>query len=118
MGNNTRYLLEALLPIVVVSVLAVVVLFAARRLGMGKGRGPLRLVGQLPLDARRGVYLVQVADKVLVVGVSEAGMTKLAELESTELPTAQEPQVAPRFADVLNKLMAGKSAAGDDEVGR
>ena len=99
-----RYLVETIVLLVVMCGLAVVVLFVARRAGFGAARGPIRLVGQLPLDPRRSVYLVQVASKVLVVGVAEGGMTKLGELEAGELPTAP---AAPghAFRDVFARVL-------------
>lgn len=82
MTSYGTYLLETLLSLGLVSLVAVAVLVGARRLGLGKPRGPVALVGQLALDARRAVYLVKAGPRVLVVGVSEGGMTKLAELDA------------------------------------
>ncbi len=70
----------------------------------------MRLVGRLPLDARRSLCLVRIADRVLVVGVSEAGLTRLSELDASELGNLDEPQAAPSFATVLGKLGVRKTA--------
>ncbi len=60
------------------------------------GGGALELVGRLPLEPRRVVYLVKVADVVLVLGASERGLEKLAELDAAKLPprfhAAREPE--------------------------
>jgi flagellar protein FliO/FliZ len=80
-----------------------VVLWGARRLGLGRPSGPIELMGHLPLDARRAVYLIKVGGQVLVVGVGDGGMTKLAELPAAELPIAAPPRGA-TFGDVLARV--------------
>ena len=107
-----RYLVETIVLLVVMCALAIVVLFVARRAGLGAARGPIRLVGQLPLDPRRSVYLVQVASKVLVVGVAEGGMTKLGELDDSELPAAPLPS-SHSFRDVLARVVGRQKVPVD-----
>lgn len=98
------YLVETFVTLLAVCGLAFVVLFGARRLGIGRPRGPIQLVGQLPLDARRAVYLVQVGERVLVVGASEGGLTKLGEVGANELPGPETVSPAP-FGNVLAKVL-------------
>ena len=107
MGPYAGYLLETFVTLLAVCGLAFVVLYGARRLGIGRPRGPIQLVGQLPLDARRAIYLVQVGDQVLVVGASEAGITKLGEVAAKALP-APDPAAAAPFADVLARVLRTK----------
>lgn len=104
---TASYLIETFVTLVVVCGLAFVVLVGARRLGVGRPRGPISLVGQLPLDARRSIYLVKVHEQVIVVGVGEGGFTKLAELPAEGFPASPEP--AP-FSDVLARVL-GKRAS-------
>jgi flagellar biogenesis protein FliO len=66
--------------------------------------GDLALVGRLPIDARRSVVLVRVAGQVYVVGVSEAGLTKLGEIAASDLPPHEEGPV-PSFADAVRGAM-------------
>ena len=65
-----------------VVLLAFVVLQGARRFGVGRGGGPLELVGRLPIDARRAVYLVRLGETVYVsvpgVGRVSAGTHAMA----------------------------------------
>src|SRR5438093_13707437 len=103
MSPTASYLVETFVTLVVVCLLAFVVLYGARRLGIGRPRGPIALVGQLPLDARRAIYLVKVGANVIVVGASEGGFTKLAEMAASDLPES-EPTPAP-FADVLARVL-------------
>ena len=103
MSPLAAYVVETFVTLVAVVALAVLVLYGARRLGIGRPLGPMQLVGRLPLDARRTVVLVRVADQVLVLGVSEAGIQKLGDLSPDALrsfPTAPEP----RFSEVLARL--------------
>ena len=111
MGAYAGYLVETFVTLLAVCGLAFVVLYGARRLGVGRPRGPIQLVGQLPLDARRAIYLVQVGGQVLVVGASEAGITKLGEVPASELPEAEPASKAP-FADVLARVLGKKPTKG------
>ena len=69
--------------------LAVVLLYGARRAGIGRATGPAELLGRLPLDGRRAVYLVRVGSTVYVLGASEAGLTKLGEVNDADLLTTK-----------------------------
>ncbi|HEY8072499.1 MAG TPA: flagellar biosynthetic protein FliO, partial [Labilithrix sp.] len=89
MSPTASYLTETFVTLVVVCALAFVVLYGARRLGVGRPRGPISLVGQLPLDARRAIYLVRVGEQVIVVGVGEGGFTKLGEMPAADLPKGE-----------------------------
>jgi flagellar biogenesis protein FliO len=104
MGSYAGYLVETFVTLLAVCGLAFVVLFGARRLGIGRPRGPIQLVGQLPLDARRAIYLVQVGGQVLVVGASEAGITRLGEIPLGDLPAPEAPSNAP-FGGVLARVL-------------
>lgn len=117
MSPTAAYLVETFVTLLVVCALAFVVLYGARRLGLGRPRGPIALVGQLPLDARRAIYLVRVGGEggqVIVVGAAEGGFTKLGELPASSLPAATEAP-AP-FADVLARVLARRDAAGARDV--
>jgi len=104
MGSYAGYIVETFVTLLAVCGLAFVVLYGARRLGVGRPRGPIQLVGQLPLDARRAIYLVQVGGQVIVVGASEAGFTRLGEVAASDLPAQAELPAAP-FADVLARVL-------------
>jgi flagellar protein FliO/FliZ len=107
MGSYAGYLVETFVTLLAVCGLAFVVLYGARRLGVGRPRGPIQLVGQLPLDARRAIYLVQVGDQVMVVGASEAGITKLGEVSAKDMP-ALDPAPQPPFSEVLARVLGKK----------
>jgi flagellar biogenesis protein FliO len=109
-----RYVVETLVMLVGVVALAVLLLSLGRRFGVGRPSGPLELVGRLPLDGRRAVYLVRVGETVYVVGASESGLSKLGELpkDGVELPKGQATDAA--FRGVLARVL-GRAAppAGD-----
>jgi flagellar biogenesis protein FliO len=90
-------LLQALVLLLVVSILA----YIAIRFGLSRwfkeGRdveGHLDLVASLPLGGRRTVYLVRALDRILVVGASEAGLTRLADLGPGSLEALAGPEGA------------------------
>jgi flagellar biogenesis protein FliO len=103
-----RYAVETVVTLLLISGLAILVLYAARRSGVGKALGPITLAGRLVLDPRRAIYLVRIGETYFVVGASEAGLTKLGELGSDaigDLPLPEEP--APRaFKNLLERLGA------------
>jgi flagellar protein FliO/FliZ len=107
MSPVTTYIVETLVTLVGVVVLAVLLLYGGRRLGVGRPSGPLELIARLPLDARRAVYLVRVGKLVYVVGASEGGLTRLGELDAEAVPVAHGGAPTSRFAEILTK-MAGR----------
>jgi flagellar biogenesis protein FliO len=86
------YVVQTTVTLVGVAALAFVLLYGARRAGLGRPTGPVDLIGRLPLEGRRSVYLVRVESTIFVVGSSETGLVKLGELPA-ERPTSPE---APR----------------------
>jgi flagellar biogenesis protein FliO len=111
----TSYVVETLITVTAVSALAVLVLFGARRIGFGRPLGPMVLVGRLPLEGRRTVYLVQIAETVYVLAGSEAGLAKIGELPRADLTTL-EPASSTSFRDVLSR-MRGRPAERPPSAG-
>jgi flagellar biogenesis protein FliO len=110
--SYTGYLIETLVTLLGVCALALVVLWGARRLGIGRPNGPIELFGHLPLDGRRAIYLIKVGERVFIVGVGEGGFAKLGELPADELPAGTQRK-APSFAEVLARSLARRPAAGE-----
>ena len=108
MSPLAHYVLETLVTLLAIVALSVLVLVFARRAGMGQRGGPLELVGRLPLDGRRAVYLVRVGTTIYVVGASEAGIAKIGEVTdgSLELPSpSSNPET---FREVLRRAFLKK----------
>jgi len=105
------YVIETFVTLLAVCALAVLVLWGARRAGIGRASGPIELLGHLPLEARRAIYLVKVGDQVFVVGVGEGGFTKLGEIPAGALP-AVGPQGGAPFGDVLARILRRREGDG------
>jgi flagellar protein FliO/FliZ len=97
------YLVQTVVTLLAVALVAGLILYGARRIGIGRPSGPLELVGHLPLDGRRAIYLVRVAERVFIVGASESGLRKLGELPAEALPAGAP--VAPGFPGALARAM-------------
>ena len=109
MGTYGGYIAETLVTLVAVCGVAWLVLFGARRAGLGRAAGPIELVGQLPLDARRCVYLVRIGGQVIVIGAGDGGMTKLGEIAASELP-APLATTGTSFSSVLGRVLGRREA--------
>jgi flagellar biosynthetic protein FliO len=122
MSPYASYLLETFATLIAVCAVAAVLLYGARRLGVGRPTGSVELVGRLPLDPRRSIVLVKVGETVFVIGVGEGGMTKLGELAAADVPheALEEPKsFATALSRVLGRDVAAKPvapAAKKDEV--
>jgi flagellar biogenesis protein FliO len=112
MSPAAGYIVETFVTLLGVIVLAVLVLYGGRRLGFGRASGPVELVGRLPLDARRAVYLVKVGKLVYVVGASEGGLTRLGELDADAVPPSTGPGSGARFGDVLSRALRKSQGSG------
>ena len=108
-----RALIETVVTLLAVIALAVLVLYGARRLGVGKSAGPISLVGRLPLEGRRVIYLVRVGEKVFVIGGSETGLAKLGEISDPDRAFVGEP-VGGSFKEVLARVVE-RPAKSEDE---
>ena len=84
-------LLQTLLALAAVCILAWVVLRWGARRGFGFGQGRVRVLERVPLDARRSLYLIEIGERVLLIGAGEgAAPAVLAELGKDELPPLPE----------------------------
>lgn len=122
MSPVASYLIETSVTLLGVIVVAGVLLYGAKRRGFGRASGPLDLIGRLPLDGQRAVYLVRIGGTVYVIGGSEAGLAKIGELPESEVGPLPEPARG-ALADVIRRALgrAGEStetAAKDVENAR
>lgn len=102
MSPLAAYLVGTLITLFAIVTLAFLVIYAARRLGVGQPAGPLELVGRLPIDARRAIYLVRVGELVYVVGASDGGLTKLGELGAEGLSIKGGAERGRSFAELFS----------------
>ncbi len=90
--GSLYYLLRALVSLGVVVALIYAIYFGLRRLsytGLPRGRTGLRVLESLHLGGGRWVYVVEVADRILVVGSGADGLRTLAELSLGEYEKTQ-----------------------------
>lgn len=107
------YVLQTVVTLIAVVVLAVIILYGARRLGVGRPTGPVRLLGHLPLDHRRAVYLIGVGETVIIVGASDGGMRKLGELPRAAVPV-EGVEATGSFAAALARALGRSEAEGEE----
>jgi hypothetical protein len=100
------YLIETSVTLLGVVLVAAVLVYGARRRGLGRASGPLDLIGRLPLDGQRAVYLVRIGATVYVIGGSEAGLAKIGELSESDLGPLPEPARG-ALADVIRRALGG-----------
>ncbi|WP_235026978.1 flagellar biosynthetic protein FliO [Cognatazoarcus halotolerans] len=79
---------QMLFGLVVVLAVLVGVLWLLKRLGMSRGgaAGGLKVLGAAAVGARERVVMVQVADRVLVLGVAPGRVNALSEFDVSDLP--------------------------------
>jgi flagellar biogenesis protein FliO len=106
------YVVQTLPGLVLLGLLGAAALLIARRAGLGHREGPLSLVGRLPLGGHRWIYLVRIGEVVHVLGASEAGITKLGEVDRAALPHA--PSLERREARSLLDRLARRAGRASD----
>lgn len=116
----TLAVIELLVTLSLLLVFAVALRVTSHRAAFGRARGPLELLGRLPLDPRRTVYLVRVGESVFVVGGSEGGLTKLGEVPRLEVNIARDGvpsniSFSATLAGLMQRISLRKSRPLDPE---
>jgi flagellar protein FliO/FliZ len=103
-------LLEMLFSLGLVLGILLVVLWLVRRYlpttAGGMGGGAMRLLGKLSLGPRKYLALVEVADEVLLLGVSNDGINLLSKVENQEALSGLRAPVEPPFKSLFKKARA------------
>lgn len=108
------YLIESGMVLMVLVAFGATLVYAARRAGIGRAVGSIEMLARLPLEARRSVYVVRVLDQVLILGASEAGLTKLGELPPSRAAELRGTPPAEGFAAVLARALGRPSLDNAD----
>lgn len=107
-------LLQTIVSLIAVCLLAWLLLRWGARKGFGAGArgGRVRVIERVALDARRSLYLVEVGNKVLLVGTGDgAAPSLLTEVDPEAIPSAPaEPR--PSFASVFRRTRAVSEPPG------
>jgi flagellar protein FliO/FliZ len=95
---------------VVVGLLLATLWLLKRVAGPRRAAGGLKVLGATPVGPRERVVLVEVAGKVLVLGVAPGRVNTLHSLDAAELPTAAGPGTPPdsAFQARLRQLLEGR----------
>jgi flagellar biogenesis protein FliO len=113
-------LVTSLVVLGVVCVVAyVVVRVVGRVLATGRTRGAalLDVVARIPLEPRRALYVVEVANKTLLVGTSEMGLAVLSELDG-EVVRARAAARPATFAELVRAAWRRRRNRSDPEADR
>ena len=70
-----------------------------RLLMLNAGRRMVRVVDHMPLDARRSLYVIEVAGRWFLIGVSDAGVHLVSELEADAPAAAARAAIEPPGAN-------------------
>jgi len=107
-------ILDGLLILGAICILAYILL----RYGLGRLRGrqaaggSIYIVDRVDLDARRSLFAVRVGERqAFLIGSSEAGLSRLAELDPGDLPDPGEPAPS-AFARLLRRKTDEAEPAG------
>ncbi|MCX7809204.1 MAG: flagellar biosynthetic protein FliO [Deltaproteobacteria bacterium] len=100
----TELLVQSLVSLAVASLLFWITIRWVGRVRFPHEKGLLRVLEQKHLDAKRALYLVQVVDKVLLLGTGENGApVMLSELDAKQVKIVEPPpsSLPIRFKDWL-----------------
>lgn len=127
MGNGLSFLwmlLQTIFALVVVCGLAYLIFrVILPRLavgGFGNANNMVRIVDRIQLDARKSLYVIEVAGKWMLIASSESGVQFISELDSETAKiseqelgritqTSQLKVSGKKFNDKLNEIMKRKS---------
>jgi flagellar protein FliO/FliZ len=101
--SSTAILFNFIWALLLVLALAYVAIRLMGRVGILR-KSPARFLEQvdyLPLGPKRGIALIQVVDRTLAVGVSEAGIHLLTEVDPEALKSMAKPGAPPAFYEEL-----------------
>lgn len=110
--SATAILFNFIWALLLVLALAYVAIRVMGRVGILR-KSPARFLEQvdyLPLGPKRGIALIQVVDRTLAVGISEAGIHVLAEVDPDALKAMAPPTAPSGFAEeLLSRLRRDRS---------
>jgi flagellar biosynthetic protein FliO len=98
-----QYLITVTLTLAIVLALAVGFIYLMRRLMPQPTSGrTIRLLESVPLEPRRSLHLVGIADRVMLLGSTEGGVSMLTEFDKGQVDVQEpKPPAARRFIDLL-----------------
>ncbi len=118
-GNRISYPLLvlrtiAVLAAIIVGIYLILRLFLKSRNKIVTDTGLIKVLSSYPLAANRVIQVVEIAGKIMILGVSESSINLITEVEDQEfidkikLLSSKETKGGGSFKDQIFKLMGGK----------
>lgn len=118
-GNRISYPLLvlrtiAVLAAIIVGIYLILRLFLKSRNKIVTDTGLIKVLSSYPLAANRVIQVVEIAGKIMILGVSESSINLITEVEDQEfidkikLLSSKETKAGGSFKDQIFKLMGGK----------
>lgn len=98
MGTNSQLVVYTLGLGLVVTVLYLIARLARARLGLGAGTismGSLKVVGKRQLEPRKSLYMVEIADRYVLVGTSDQSVSLIDHVTAEEFAAMTAPVQRP-----------------------
>jgi flagellar biosynthetic protein FliO len=125
--NRASYPFLILRTLAVLAVLIIVVylvfrVFIRNRHKIVTNTEVIKVLATYPLAGNKTIQIVQIADKVLILGVTDSNINLIATLEDQEtidkikLESSKETRGFASFKDHLLKLISGKTFGGQSQI--
>jgi flagellar biogenesis protein FliO len=104
----------AVLAAIIVGIYLIFRLFLKRKNKIVTDTGLIKVLSSYPLAANRVIQVVEIAGKIMILGVSESSINLITEvgdqefIDKIKLLSSKESKVGGSFKDQIFKLMGGK----------
>ena len=126
-GNRISYPLLvlrtiAVLAAIIVGIYLILRLFLKSRNKIVTDTGLIKVLSSYPLAANRVIQVVEIAGKIMILGVSESSINLITEVEDQEfidkikLLSSKESKVGGSFKDQILKLIGGKGFQKEGQI--
>lgn len=111
MSPEVTYILQSLGTVFAFGGAVWLATWGLRRIGP-KHQGSIEILARQPLEHRRAIYIVRIGKKILVVGATDGGLTRLASIRPDEFNVEQPSNLPnPSFREVLLKRTTTKKSS-------
>lgn len=123
-------MIEAVLSMVLVLAMFILVLvlayyatkFVGKKYGArGQGSQMIRVLDRVAISQDKQLLIIRAAGKTMLIGTAPHAISKLCDIDETELPPEPDEEPGPAFSQVLSNLIRdgipprGKKKQGGDE---
>jgi flagellar protein FliO/FliZ len=125
--NRSSYPFLVLRTLAVLAVLVIVIylvfrVFLRNRHKIVSSTQVIKVLATYPLAGNKTIQIVQIADKVLILGITDSNINLISTLEDKEtidkikLESSKETRGFQSFKDQLLKLISGKAFSGQSQI--